>query len=262
MEKTGIVEEENDEKQEKPPINSGNEDKVSIVSIVCRICFDDNKDEPIITPCHCKGTVAFVHRSCLEKWLAESNTTSCELCHHIYETERVPKYTAAQSIWKWFRNQPQQLGFHIRRTRGDLLACAILTPLAIVITYICLFSADYYNQRKFANIPAAKWTSISLLVMISIMLFGYYIWVYVVVGYHGRTWYYWWQRECIVRYIPPTTIACEEGCATMAEIQDDNHSNSSSGSNIAINEQPPTSNQPSISNQGSKKDLPLPEVAD
>lgn len=91
----------------------------------------------------------------------------------------------------------------MRRIRADLLACIILTPLAIVITYVCLFSADYYNQRKFASIPAAKWTSVSLLVMISIMLFGYYIWVYVVVGYHGRTWYYWWQRECLVRYIPP-----------------------------------------------------------
>lgn len=198
------------------------DDKTSVVSIVCRICFDDSKDESIITPCHCKvniidfyyfhtksswliqGTVAFVHRSCLEKWLAESNTTSCELCHHVYETERVPKYTAKESIWQWIRHQPQNLGFRVRRIRCDLIACAILTPLAVVITYICLFSADYYNQQKYSNIPTARWTSISLLIMIAIMLFGYYIWVYVVVGYHGRMWYYWWQRECIVRYIPPS----------------------------------------------------------
>ncbi|KAI4461760.1 e3 ubiquitin-protein ligase march 2/3 family member [Holotrichia oblita] len=180
------------------------DDKTSVVSIVCRICFDDSKDENIITPCHCKGTVAFVHRSCLEKWLAESNTTSCELCHHVYETERVPKYTAKESIWQWIRHQPQNLGFRVRRIRCDLIACAILTPLAVVITYICLFSADYYNQQKYSNIPTARWTSISLLIMIAIMLFGYYIWVYVVVGYHGRMWYYWWQRECIVRYIPPS----------------------------------------------------------
>lgn len=30
------------------------QEKLSIVSIVCRICYDSNKDEPIITPCRCK----------------------------------------------------------------------------------------------------------------------------------------------------------------------------------------------------------------
>lgn len=34
--------------------NCSNDDKVSVVSIICRICFDDNKDEQIITPCLCK----------------------------------------------------------------------------------------------------------------------------------------------------------------------------------------------------------------
>ncbi|KAF2896834.1 hypothetical protein ILUMI_09344 [Ignelater luminosus] len=185
-------------------------DKSSIISIVCRICYDGDKDEPIITPCRCRGTVAFVHRSCLETWLAESNTTSCELCHHVYRTERTPKYTARQSIWRWFRHQPLNIGFHVRGLRSDVLACAILTPLAIVITYVCLFSADYYNQKKFSNIPAAKWTSVSLLVMISIMLMGYYLWVYMVIRYHGRVWFYCWQRECVVRYIAPSSqnICC------------------------------------------------------
>lgn len=158
-----------------------------------------------------QGTVAFIHRSCLETWLAESNTTSCELCHHVYKTERSPKYTAKESICKWFRHPPQNVGFRVRGLRSDLLACTLLTPLAIVITYVCLFSADYYNQQKFSNIPAAKWTSVSLLVMVSIMLMGYYLWVYMVVRYHSRVWYYWWQRDCVVKYIPPpeSDVNCE-----------------------------------------------------
>lgn len=32
----------------------------------------------------------------------------------------------------------------------------------------------------------------------------------MVVRYHGRVWYYCWQRECIVRYIPPA--AAFESC--------------------------------------------------
>lgn len=43
------------------------------------------------------------------------------------------------------------------------------------------------------------------------MLVGYYLWVYMVIRYHGRVWYYWWQRECVVRYVPPSTthVHCE-----------------------------------------------------
>lgn len=180
-------------------------DKSSIVSVVCRICYDGDKCEPIITPCKCKGSVAFVHRTCLEKWLAESNLTSCEVCHYVYQTERVPMYTARQSIWRWFRIHPHTTTFPIRGLRNDLYACAIITPLAIIITYVCLFSADYYNQERFSHIPAAKWTSISLLIMISVMIAGYYLWVYMMIRYHGRAWYYCWQEESIVRYISPSS---------------------------------------------------------
>lgn len=151
--------------------------------------------------------MAFIHRSCLETWLAESNTTSCELCHHVYRTERTPKYNAKESVWRWIAHPPENLGFQIRSIHSDLLACGFLTPLAIVITYVCLFSADYYNQRKFSKIPAAKWTSVSLLVMVSIMLMGYYMWVFMIVKYHSKAWYYCWQRDCIVKYLPPTDVS-------------------------------------------------------
>lgn len=218
------------------------EEKLSIISIVCRICYDNNKDEPIITPCRCKGTVAFIHRSCLETWLAESNTTKCELCHYVYGTERTPRFTAQQSIWHWISHQPRNLGFQVRGLRSDLFACSLLTPLAIIITYVCLFSADYYNQQKFASIPAARWTSLSLLIMISIMLVGYYLWVYMVIRYHARVWYYWWQRECVVRYIPPSAvnIVCEHDTVNVEsnnEIQNGSSHETLDQMDIEINEE-------------------------
>lgn len=54
-------------------------------------------------------------------------------------------------------------------------------------------------------VPGARWASVSLLIMIAIMLIGYYVWVYSVIRLHSRLWYNWWQRECIVTYIPPNT---------------------------------------------------------
>ncbi|KAL3268816.1 hypothetical protein HHI36_007912 [Cryptolaemus montrouzieri] len=177
-------------------------DQGSVISVLCRICYGADSNEELITPCRCKGTVAYVHRSCLETWLAEANATNCELCHQVFHTERTPKYTTCQSLWKWFRYQPtaNEVG---RGIIGDLLACAAITPMAIIITYVCLFSSDYYNQKKFQAMAAAKWTSVSLLVMIGIMLVGYYMWVFSIIKLHMNVWYNWWQRECIVRYIPP-----------------------------------------------------------
>ncbi|XP_066253400.1 E3 ubiquitin-protein ligase MARCHF3-like [Euwallacea similis] len=181
--------------------------KLSVASVHCRICYDNEKPEELIAPCHCKGTVAFVHRSCLENWLGESGTSSCELCHYLFKTERTPKYSSSRSIWYWLRYGPRYPGTGVR---GDVIACTIITPLAIVVTYVCLYSSEYYSQQKFSQIPAAKWTSVSLMLMIGIMLIGYYLWVHSVIRLHARMWYNWWQRSCVVRYIPPSVISLHE----------------------------------------------------
>ncbi|XP_072380457.1 E3 ubiquitin-protein ligase MARCHF3-like [Diabrotica undecimpunctata] len=186
----------------------------SIISLVCRICYDSEKDEDLITPCNCKGTVAFVHRSCLETWLGESNTASCELCHAVFQTERVPRYTSGISIWHWCWKSNGSA----QDVRSDVVACTIITPLTIIITYVCLFSSEYYNQIKFASVPAARWTSVTMLIMIGIMLIAYYMWVYSTIRMHARRWYNWWQRTCNVRYIPPGTARVIGGTDEEVEV--------------------------------------------
>jgi len=54
----------------------------------CRICFEGpSKDEPLFQPCDCKGSVAYVHHSCLSKWVSDSQRMTCELCQGNF---RVP----------------------------------------------------------------------------------------------------------------------------------------------------------------------------
>jgi hypothetical protein len=80
-------------------------------SIICRICLNNDQPERLqpckdtinellfdvltfffvclcfvrlISPCICKGTLAYVHRSCLEHWLGRSATRHCELCLYDY----------------------------------------------------------------------------------------------------------------------------------------------------------------------------------
>lgn len=61
----------------------------------CWICYDLDKDEPLIQPCRCKGDVSSVHRECLQRWLVESfaqcqneKELKCKVCDSPYEIER------------------------------------------------------------------------------------------------------------------------------------------------------------------------------
>ncbi|AAZ11078.1 hypothetical protein, conserved [Trypanosoma brucei brucei TREU927] len=60
---------------------------------ICRICRDDESEEPVISACECIGSVRWIHASCLDKWRIEStkrnirNVDRCEICKKPF---RVP----------------------------------------------------------------------------------------------------------------------------------------------------------------------------
>lgn len=70
----------------------------------CRICYG-SQIENMIEPCSCRGTIAHVHKQCLEKWLSEKESKTCELCAHKYNVEVVPKYYLVESINVWLRHE-------------------------------------------------------------------------------------------------------------------------------------------------------------
>lgn len=55
---------------------------------MCRICHDSGAQEELLSPCECSGTLATIHRSCLEHWLSASGTSFCELCHYQFTVQR------------------------------------------------------------------------------------------------------------------------------------------------------------------------------
>lgn len=57
-----------------------------------RICHCEGDEGPLITPCHCTGSLRFVHQSCLQQWIKSSDTRCCELCKYefIMETKLKP----------------------------------------------------------------------------------------------------------------------------------------------------------------------------
>lgn len=49
----------------------------------CRICLEEGGD--LFSPCLCKGSVKYVHRECLDKWLATAeDPLRCTICRATY----------------------------------------------------------------------------------------------------------------------------------------------------------------------------------
>ncbi|KAK6637852.1 hypothetical protein RUM44_008274 [Polyplax serrata] len=147
-----------------------------------------------------QGTIGLVHMSCLEKWLSMSNTHSCELCGYNFQTLRSPKYRVLYSIYYWvFLDRNPQ--YH-RGLKSDFIVFVVLTPIALVGVYSCIIAADFYSKEPSKYSPASRWTTISLLIMVVLLTFAYYLWVAVTIRFHMRIWYIWWQANNIVKVMP------------------------------------------------------------
>ena len=59
------------------------DDQSKEILLICRICYNGNEEEPLLSPCSCSGSIKFVHQSCLLKWL-KARKPNCELCNYNY----------------------------------------------------------------------------------------------------------------------------------------------------------------------------------
>lgn len=66
----------------------------------CRICHCTESPNSglvkLISPCHCAGSLKYVHHSCLQQWLDATNSQRCELCKHSFSMSI--KY---KPIYRW-----------------------------------------------------------------------------------------------------------------------------------------------------------------
>lgn len=69
----------------------------------CRNCHSDEGDD-LIAPCHCTGSIKYVHRSCLDAWRAyspnESSFHKCDVCQFEYRFRERPDLRASR-IWRF-----------------------------------------------------------------------------------------------------------------------------------------------------------------
>ncbi|XP_056616245.1 E3 ubiquitin-protein ligase MARCH8 isoform X2 [Triplophysa dalaica] len=97
------LEEDSDLDQCSSPLSEKNGplSPYSLSGDFCRICHCEGDDEsPLITPCHCTGSLRFVHQSCLQQWIKSSDTRCCELCKYDFIME-----TKLKPLRKWEKLQ-------------------------------------------------------------------------------------------------------------------------------------------------------------
>ncbi|KAL6112706.1 uncharacterized protein ACO6RY_11153 [Pungitius sinensis] len=151
----------------------------------CRICHEGPALGELLSPCECCGSLAMVHRSCLERWLTASNSSHCELCHHQFALERLPK-----PLTEWLCSPSVQ---QQRRTLwGDAVCFLFITPLAGLSGWLCVQGAMelYYTNGMEA---------LGLLVL-TLALFSIYVfWTLVSVRYHMNLFQTWKRTNKRVR---------------------------------------------------------------
>ncbi|XP_056599230.1 E3 ubiquitin-protein ligase MARCHF3 [Triplophysa dalaica] len=145
--------------------------------LFCRICHEGSCAGDLLSPCECAGSLAMVHRICLEHWLMSSGTSHCELCHYQYALEKRPK-----PITEWFTAPAMR---HQRRALcGDMICFLLITPLASLSGWLCVQGAmDLYYSNGMEAIG---------LIVLTMTLFTIYLfWTIVSLRYHihlFRTW--------------------------------------------------------------------------
>ncbi|KAM8763407.1 E3 ubiquitin-protein ligase MARCHF3 [Acanthopagrus schlegelii] len=151
----------------------------------CKICHEGRITGELLSPCECSGSLAMVHRACLEHWLTASNSSHCELCHHQFALERLPK-----PLTEWLSSPSMQ---QQRRTLcGDAVCFLFITPLASLSGWLCVQGAmDLYNTNTMETLG---------LLVLTLALFTIYVfWTVVSVRYHMHLFKTWKKTDQWVR---------------------------------------------------------------
>ena len=51
----------------------------------CKYCLSEIPT--MIAPCKCNGSIKYVHRDCINRWISIKNKNSCEICGTTYKTQ-------------------------------------------------------------------------------------------------------------------------------------------------------------------------------
>ncbi|KAJ9586101.1 hypothetical protein L9F63_020253, partial [Diploptera punctata] len=138
--------------QEHETLEKQNESKEEEKKLICRICHEGSSStitlSPLTSPCDCKGTVENVHIACLERWLTESGTDTCELCGFKFAVERIPRDNMLFSFFTWLSTD-----MDAKQLILDFVWFCLMTPLAMFAGYLIFVSTKVLMHMRIEDNP-------------------------------------------------------------------------------------------------------------
>uniref|UniRef100_A0A914CJ07 RING-CH-type domain-containing protein n=1 Tax=Acrobeloides nanus TaxID=290746 RepID=A0A914CJ07_9BILA len=141
---------------------------------VCRICMDEEQTSNLISPCNCRGSMAFIHRHCLDQWYEIRQNEFCGTCHYYYATEwcgikpisewwKLPPYPRDNVQWNG-NNFVQPPAERVKKSYLQTILKALFTSLLYAI-----FLRYYKEDLLFGLSPKLMMASDSIFILIGVM---------------------------------------------------------------------------------------------
>lgn len=175
----------------------GSESQSDEERVFCRLCYGTKYDDGnLIEPCLCKGSVAKVHRKCLEKWLNRIGSKTCELCLFEFKCEETLRYGLCESIQVWLRQYRQH-----RYLLHDL--CLFVTMNIITMSMIVVLLQAIYQILSNEAIRNAlpMWYILALWIAAILWIAIYLLTVAVFFNTQIRPWYQWWRSTKKIKIV-------------------------------------------------------------
>lgn len=173
----------------------------SVASVACRICHTNTVNENLISPCNCKGSLAYVHLSCLERWLNQSSRSYCELCLYQYTATATKRYKLCEGIRLWIGHPRNRTHF-----RSDFLIAAILTLVTAGLLVSCIMGMEYFLVEASKMGFQKKWTRIVIVLFLLVVGMGYGVTVYMIIKDQFLPWFRWWRNTVDIHLLLPSNV--------------------------------------------------------
>ncbi|CAH1102836.1 unnamed protein product [Psylliodes chrysocephalus] len=173
----------------------------STTSVVCRICHTNTISECLISPCNCRGTMEYVHLSCLERWLNQSSRSHCELCMFKYKAIQTKRYKLWQSLKLWARHPRNK-----EHVRADLLVGLLLTLVTFALITTSIVGMEYFMVEGTKLGVRKKWIQSAVCLFLLTVILGYVVTIYLIIRDQFVPWYTWWTTTVDIHLLLPPSI--------------------------------------------------------
>lgn len=122
----------------------------------CRICLEEDSPDTLLRPCRCSGTIAYVHRTCLDTSYLYSPDRICRVCRTPFDAPgpwlpRALFWTMLGGLGVVALMMPERLLLRIAslaslgllaRIYGRLHMTTVLHPIVVVCLWALVYSMD------------------------------------------------------------------------------------------------------------------------